>query len=707
VLGGDGAARMVSSGWVEPGFFRMLGTPPVQGREFTVEDLPPPGSPSLTIVLSHAGWHRYLDGESGVIGREIVINGVPRTVIGVLPRDFISPVGEADFFFALNLAPVIADPISARRSHWLGLIGRLDDGISQDAARHELALIGDELARRYPEDYSMIRMNPVKLRTAMVGETRTPLLILLASAALVLLIACANLAGALLSRILARRKEFAVRAALGAGRGRLACQLLAESTILALAGGAAGILLGVFALKLMRDLASTALPHFASVALDGGAVAVGLGLALLTGLIIGALPAIVIGGSDPQKGLADQSRGGSESGGSRRLRGVLVAGQVALCLSLVVSAGLLTRSLWNMANAPAGFDPEGVLTASVQVSGPNYQAPEAQLRYHQELARRMQAIPEVTEVTTATFLPQNVFNSNSFEIEGRPWVIEGSDPFVLWTGIADNYFSTLRIPLLQGRAFDSRDHAEAPPVIIISETMARRWWPDGDAVGARIRIGPDREAPMHEIIGIVGDVRNDPARADAEPITYASIRQSPFGAAHVLLRSRGDQGALIRRIEQEIVAIDPNLPVRRVAPLTAVMSDGLADRRLPVMLMMAFGGLALLLASVGVYAMFANMAAARERELGIRVALGATRATIARLVVGQGAAWMSAGIGLGLLLTAVIGLWLRELLFGVSPFDLATLGIAALALAGAVAVALVVPVRRATSVDPIQVLRSE
>jgi putative ABC transport system permease protein len=704
VVGGADGPRLGRSAWVEPELFRTLGVPAARGRTFHADDADP--DTARVVILTHGAWRRLFAGDAGVLGQDVRVNGIPRTVIGVLPRDYIGPLGEVDFYFALDLTPHLADPVRVRRRHWLAMVGRLQPGTSHETARREIAAIGADLLREHPHDNAGMTMEAMPLRAAVVGETRTPLLMLMLSAGLVLLIACANLAGALLSRTLTRRKEFAVRVALGAGRGRLVRQLLTESTLLALTGGVAGLLLAMLGLSLLRALALPALPDHADLSLDGGAVLVTALLALCAGIGFGIAPALSLGRSDPQGTLRDETRGASEGRRSRSLRGVLVAGQIALCLSLLAGAGLLARSLWAMTATPFGFDPDGVLTVAVQLPERDYPTWQARLAFHHRFEERLRALPGVEAVANVSQLPTTMGERNSFTIAGVSWPEEG-EPWALYAPVSDDYFRTLRIPLRQGRTFDARDHNDAPRVVVVSESMARRFWPNGDAVGSRIRMGPDRESPLYEVIGVVGDVRNDPARADAEPTTYVSHRQESYGSVHFLIRTPGDPLALLRPVERELAAIDPALPLGRTQTLRAVIGEGLAGRRLPVLLITAFGALALLLASVGVYAMFAAMAAAREREFGVRMALGSSRRAIATLVLRQGAFWMAAGLLGGLLGIVAVDRLLRDLLYGVAPFDPVALGFAVLTLLACAAVALLAPIRRAIRVDPATALRAQ
>jgi predicted permease len=695
--------RVVKLAWVQPSFFRTLGVPAMLGRTL-VDDDATRDTARVVVVLTHATWQRLFGGSRAVLGRVVRLDGSPCEVVGVLPRGFVAPGGDPDFYLPLDLAPLLRDPVHARASHWLALVARLKPGVRAEAAQRELAAIATDLAREYPRENASIRLASVPLRDAMVGDTRTPLLVLLASAGLVLLITCANLAGALLSRTISRRKEFAVRVALGAGRGRLVRQLLAESTLLALAGGAAGLVLATAGLAVLRGLALPTLPAYADLSLDRGAVLVTFVLALCTGIVFGVAPALSAGRSNAQGMLREEARGASEGHRSRRLRGILVAGQIALCVSLLAATGLLARSLWALTAKPLGFDPDGVLTAAVELPPGAYSADDARLRFYQQFEERLRALPGVTGVATASAPPGAVTSRNGFSIEGSPWAPGEAMPFVLYASVSDGYFRTLGIPFRAGRTFAPTDRLDAPPAVVISEGMARRYWPHGNALGAHIRMGPDPNSPWITVIGIVGDVRNGPAQPEPEPTAYGSIRQFVWGG-FVMLRTRGDPLALVKPVRRELAALDPGVPLHEVTTLRARVDKGLAARRLPVVLMAAFGALALLLASVGVYAMFASMAAAREREFGVRVALGSSRGAIAALVLRQGGLWMALGLAGGAVGVVVVARLLRGLLVGVAPSDPVALGAAVVILLIGGTVALLVPVRRATRADPIAVLR--
>lgn len=715
VYGGEEGPRSVQIAWVEPGFFHTLGVSPALGRTFEDDErasglVPLSGGllgpdTSRTVLITHAAWERLFASSPGVLGRDVRINGTARTVVAVLPPGFVGPMGTADFYLPFDLGPVVANPVFARRSQWLAGVARLKPDVTDDAARREVAGIWRDLVSRYPQDNSGLHVAATPLRDALVGNTRTPLLLLMVSAALVLLIACANLTSALLSRSISRRREFAIRVALGAGHRRLVRQLLTESTILALAGGAVGLLLATSMLSFVRALAPLALPAYADVSLDAGAIIVTMCVALCTGLVFGTAPAFAVQHFDAQGTLRDETRGASESRRSQRLRGVLVVGQVALCVSLLAGAGLLIRSLWHMTSAALGFEPGGVLTAAIRLPSYDYRTPQARIQFLERLVEQLRALPGVEAAATATSVPTAVRNRAGFTIEGAP--PKEVQPLVLSAVVSDDYFRALRIPLREGRTFGAQDGFDAPPTVIISQSMARRFWPTGRALGARIRMGPNQTSPLLTVVGIVGDVRNDPARRDAEPMAYRSTRQASAPFARVLLRTPGSPLALVKPVEQELAALNRGVPLEQPMTLDGEIGDAFAARRLPVMLIATFGGLALLLASVGVYAMFTSMGAAREREFGIRLALGSRPNAIGGLLLRQGAGWMAGGLAGGALGIALAVRLLRGLLYDISPFDPIAIGSAVAILVGCATIALLIPVRHATRVDPLDMLRAE
>ena len=700
---GNAGPRMITAALAGPGFFQTLGVAAARGRTLADADSRT-GAPNVALV-GWDTWQRELGGSASAIGTTIKLDGESYAIVGVLPRGFVGPVGAADVWLPLDLGPALRDPVRARKQHWLGVVARLAPGVTMASAQREIARLGAEIAREHPESQGGMALHALPLRDDMVGDTRTPLLVLMASAGLVLAITCANLAGALLSRSLTRRKEFAVRAALGAGRGRLVRQLMTESLILAIVGGLAGLAFAAIGLAALRGLALPALPAYADLSLDSGAVLVTAAVVLVTGLAFGSVPAVAIARGNMQVTLRDETRGTSESARTRMLRGVLVAGQIALCVSLLAGAGLLVRSLWSMATAPLGFDPDGVLSVSVQVPSAAYGTPDARRLFFDRLEERLRGLPGVANAASVSELPSPSMNRNGLSIEGVTWPAGEGQPFISYASVSDDYFRSLRMPLRQGRTFGDADRPGAPSSVVISESMARRYWPKGGALGARIRLGPAEVVPWMVVVGIVGDVRADPARVQPEPMTYASSRQDPWGMRTLLLRTTGDPVALVKPLQRELAALDPTLAIYDARPLRDLVSSRLSPRRLPVILMTAFGVLALLLASVGVYAMFASMAGAREREFGVRVALGSSRRAIAGLVLRQGGVWMLIGLAAGAAGVVFVSRSVSGLLYGIRPLDPIALGAAIALLVLSATAALLAPVRRATRVDPISVLR--
>jgi predicted permease len=695
--------QIVKVRWVEPALFTALGVRFIKGTNFREED----GlrDTAFVTVIPWKTWQTAFAGADDVVGKTVRLNNITRTVVGVLPRDFVMPEGEEDYFYPVAIAPFMGDPISVRGSHNFSMVGRLKPGISARAADRELRAIGDELEKLYAKDNLGIGMIGVPLRDSIVGDTRRPLIVLLASAALVLLITCANLAGALLSRTISRRKEFAVRVALGAGRGRIVRQLLTESVILAIAGGLTGVLLAIILLGMLRGMSLEAIPRYADLTLDAGALTVTFVIALITGLAFGLGPALSVGRADTQGTLRDETRGSTETVRTRQMRGVLVAGQIALCLSLLAAAGLLARSLWEMTHAPLGFSGDRMLTFTVQLPGARYRTAQARSNFHAEFAQRIEALPGVQGVALTSGLPTTITNRNGLFVEHRPWGPDEPVPFMLTSRVSDSYFDVFGISVRQGRTFTSSDLADGAPVAVINEEMAKRYWPQGNAVGSRFRWGPpDPDQPWTTVIGVVGNMRNDPTALRPEPMMFHSLRQQPFGE-NVAVETSGEPSGMTHSVRTVLRAMDPSLPMYQVSTMQNVVDRGYAARRLPVLLMMGFGVLALLVASVGIYAMFATMATAREREFGVRMALGSSRGAVAGLVIRQGGVWMALGLVLGA--AGVFGTTrlVRSQLFGVPAFDPLTIGAAVLVLLICSVVALLVPVRRATRVDPISVLR--
>jgi putative ABC transport system permease protein len=699
-----GESELVRLVRTEPELFSVLAATPALGRTLVPDDAA--ADTAFNIVLTHDGWQRLLGGDARAIGQKVDVNGIRRVVVGVLRPDFVGPLSDVDVYLPVSIRPMMRTVIDGRLRKSLGVMARLKPGVTVDAANAEVLAVADDVARRFPRETGNFTVALMPVREALAGETRTPLLLLMASAGLVLLIACANLAGALLSRTITRRREFAIRVALGAGRGRLMRQLLTESTLLALAGGLVGIALAWGGLAIARGLAAHALPAYASLALDPGALLATAAIAIVTGLAFGAAPALSVGRVDAHAALREETRGASESRRSRGLRGVLVAGQIALCVSLLAGAGLLARSLIAMTSSPLGFDTDGLLTASVHLPRQRYPGGEQRARFMVQFEERLRAIPGIVSVASANEVPTRVVSRNGFTVIGAPPVAAEAQPVALYMDVSDSYFRTMDIPIRSGRAFTAEERLGSPLSVIVTQAMERQYWPNGKAVGSRILLGPPGpDSPEFTVVGVAGDVRNDPARAESQPVLYLSNRQFPWNGPVFLIRGTGDASALVAPVRRALAAIDPAAPLYGVETMQDVVSEGFAGQRLPTVLMTAFGALALVLATVGVYAMFAAMAAAREREFAVRMALGSSRRAIAGLVLSQGGLWMALGLVAGAFGVVAVSRSLAAMLYGVEPFDPVTIAIAGLLLVLCGAIALLVPVRRATRADPVSILR--
>ncbi|MGH7503266.1 MAG: ADOP family duplicated permease [Longimicrobiales bacterium] len=697
----DGGPRVLAGALIGAAFLETLGVRPALGRAFTRHDIE---SDAFVMMLSHDAWRREFGEDASVIGTSLSIDADMWQVVGVLPEDFVGPMGPADFWFPFDARAGLSDPVRSRMSPTLGLVARLRRDVTTTAAQRDLSAIAAQLARAHPDTDAGHDVMVVSMRESMAGDTRAPLLALMGSALLVLLITCANLAGALLSRTITRRKEFAVRVVLGAGRGRLIRQLLTESTMLAVAGAIAGLLLASFALAALRQLATPLLPDYADLSLDLTAVLVTTIVALFTGIIVGIAPILFVRRTRTHDTLRDTARGASESLRSRRLRGLLVSSQITICLSLLVGAGLLSRSLLAMMAAPLGFDPDGVLAISVKGPVPARDATRRQ--FFDQLEQRVRAMPGVMNVASTNQVPGPAMDLSPLAVRSVARPAADGAPLVPFAIVSDDYFRAMRIPVLRGRAFGPQDAMDAPPAIVISAAMARRYWPDGNAIGAQLRLGSETTGPWGEIVGIAGDVRSDPAQLVAEPMAYGSARQSSLRSSRTfLMRTDVDAPALAGAFRHELAELDPTVPMDAVLPLRGFLDENVNAQKLPAFVMTAFAALALLLASVGVYALFSSMASAREQEFGVRMALGSSRNAIATLVLRQGATWMIAGLAGGAIGGAAIAYALRGLLYGVSPLDPMAAGFAVATLLLFGTLALLIPVRRATRVQPRTILR--
>ena len=701
---GDGDPVRLSGLRVDANVFSALGVSAAIGRTFVPGDDSTAVAPTVA-VLTYGVWQRVFGGDSSIVGKSISLSGRMRTVVGVLPPSFFFPtVAEAEIFTPLDLTPILNDANRARKFHFLGAIGRLRPGVSVEQAASELGSIARRLERDYPESNTGITVNALGVRDAVVGDTRPALLVLLGASLVVLLIACANVAGMLLSRAVARRQELAVRAALGAGRARLVRQMLTESLVLAGLGGAVGLGLAVWGTRALVTSAGAMLPASSQISVDGTVLSSAVVVSLCCGALFGLVPALAAS-RGMHTALKDASRGSSGGVGRYRLRAALVTGQLALAAMLLVGAGLLVQSLRRLQQNDLGYTVDSVLTFELSLAGQRYATAAAQDQFFDEFYSRVGALPGVVAIGASGNIPLRGGASASFAIEGRPQVGEKL-PEVGYQPISDDWFKAMGVPLKRGRTFGPSDHNDAPGVVILSEAAVRQFWPSGDPIGARVRLGPDPSAPWHTVVGIVGDVRLGVA-GDPRPTAYMSARQDHWGGMAMVIRTTGDPMALLPAVRREVRAMDATLPVADARSMRDVQAMQLTDRRLPMQLMAAFAVLAVILAAVGVYGVMAYSVAARTREIGVRVALGARPGNVFGMVVRQGLRAAVVGLALGLIGAAALGRFLTTLLYGIRATDGATFVVVAVVLLAVVLAACLVPARRAVRIDPRDALRSE
>lgn len=709
-LTGSGDPERILGLRVAGPFFRTIGVAPAIGRDFLPEEDRPGGPRAL--VMSHGLWQRRFGGDPSLVGRPIVLSGESFVVAGIMPADF-RWAPEADIWIPLQ-GVVVPNDIS----NYLLCAGRLRAGVTVEQARADMADVGKRLRQEMPqvmEKDEGIGVHPAQ--DFLTGPVRPMLLILLGAVGLVLLIACANVANLLLSRAAGRDREIAVRIALGAGRLLLIRQLLTESTLLALGGGMLGLLLGYWGVRLLLAFSPMKIPLFV-FGLDTHVLGFTLGVSLLTGLLFGLAPALQMTRTDLNTSLKEGGTRTTATAGRGRLRNILVVCEVALALVLVTGASLLVESLLRVRAARSGFDPTNVLTMQMSLSGPRFEKPAQVDTFFRQALRRIEALPGVESAATVTSLPLELGPDFPFEIEGitQP----GDTPGAQWRAVTPHYFSTLRIPLLAGRAFAETDSAESAPVILISEGLAKRYWKGGNPVGDRMMLariqGAEFKDPTRQIIGVVANVREGGLDKEPPPVLYVPVSQVPE-TIHGKLRSLLPANWVIRTkvpplnmeqtIRREFLSVDPLQPVSNVRTMDRVIGQSLTVRSFGTLLLGMFAGLALVLASVGIYGVMSYSVSQRTHEIGVRMALGADRMRMLGLVLRQALTLSLVGIAIGLAGAAALMRLLGSLLYGVEATNPITFAGVALVLVAVSVVSAIVPAHRATRIDPIQALHYE
>jgi putative ABC transport system permease protein len=685
--------------------FNLLGVKPTLGRTF-LPDEDQPGNHHV-VVLSHRLWQRRFGGDAAIVGQAITLDGEAFTVIGVMPPDFrFAPfwATRAELWAPLNLAPRMND----RRGSSLRVFAKLKPGVTREQAQAEMSAINQRIEQQHPETKKGLRLSVDPLHEIVVGNIRPALLILLGAVSFVLLIACANVANLLMARATARQKEIAIRTALGATRSRVIRQLLTESLLLSSAGGVLGLLLAVWGVPALVALSPDNLPRVDAISLDSSMLYFTLATSILTGLIFGLAPALQSSRPDLNESLKEGGRSSTEGMRRNRLRRLIVVAEVALALVLLIGGGLMIRSFARIQAIDPGFNPRNVLTFVVSLTGSQHSTRQQRLAFFDQLLGRIEALPSVQSASAINHLPLagDVWRLG-YEIEGRPAPPPEERRGAVYRIVRPNYFQTMGTAIIKGRDFTDHDTKEAPGAIIINEVFARRYWPDGDALGKRITV-TDGDSNPREIVGVVRDLKQ--SDWTAEPLEEMYLPHSQSAEPRymtMVVKSASDPAGLIGAVQSEVWAIDSNLPVSQIMSMEQAISDSVGQQRFNMLLLGIFAGLALTLAAIGIYGVMSYSVTQRRQEIGIRMALGASQGDVLWMIVKQGMTLAAIGVSLGLAGAFLLTRLMSSLLYGISATDPFTFFVIPLLLTGVALGACFVPARRATRVDPMIALRYE
>ena len=694
--------------------FAVLGVEPALGRTFLPgEDKP---GRETVAVISHALWQRRFGSNPGVVGSRVTIDGRPYTIIGVMPGQFHFPgssIAIENYVISIDLwipLPAVPD-LEERGSHNFWAVARLKKGVTLAQARANMETVAANLARQYPDTNKDMGATIMRLQDHLTSGVAPALWILLAAVGLVLLLVCANVAGLLLSRAQSRARELAIRAALGAGRGRLIRQTLTESLLLAAFGAAAGIVVARFGAALLVKFGPTNIPRLSEAAIDGRVALFTAAVALAVGLLCGLAPALLPAGSDLHGLLKEAGARATASRRSMIARSVLVATEMALAVVLLTGAGLLIRSFLRVIHVDPGFRAANVLSVFVGLPGSRYSDPAKQAAFFEELVRRLRATLGIEAAAVSDSVPLSGINDQGgFRIEGRPEPQPGEDgPQANRPRVSSDYFETMSIPLLSGRVFDERDRAGSVPVAVVSDLAARTYWRGEDPIGKRVCVEWENGRPLwREIVGIVGSTRHFGLEARQKAEIYVPHTQSPQQFMTLVARSRaGELSAAAAAVRREIASLDPNLAGIGLRSMDEFIAAAESRRRFQVLLMGWFAGLAAVLAAIGIYGVMVNTVVRRTREIGLRLALGASPRDAVTMIVSKGILLAGVGIIAGFVAAAAVMRFIRGLLFGISPFDAPTFAAVAALLAAIAAVSAWLPARAAARVDPVVALREE
>jgi putative ABC transport system permease protein len=702
ILTGAGEPDEIPGFAVGASFFPLLGVTPRLGRSFSGEE-EKPGGPNVA-VLSHHLWETRFGSNPNILGKSIVLDSVPHTVIGVMPARFRWLNRASEFWVPMRLNLARNYRIDAGR--YMQAVAHLRPGVTVSEAQAEMSAIAKRLEREHPEFNTGWGVNLVTMRNQIAGDIKPALLVLLGAVGVVLLIACANVANLLLARAAGRQREMAIRTSLGATRPRIVQQLLTESVLLAVIAGIVGMVLAFWGIDLLVALSPKNLRLRDQIAPDYVVMTFTAALSLVTGILFGLVPAIAGSQTDLNSSLKQGTRTGA-GGGSQRIRGVLVVAEVSLSLMLLVGAGLLIRSFSKLESVDPGFNGSQVLTARVSLPGAKYRQDPQKIAFFQQALAKIRTIPGVHSAGMNAYLPlTGIIAGTGFTMDDRPAPPKGQKPVTNVSIVDPDYFTAMSVPLLKGRLFSAHDNETAPRVYIVSESFARANWPGGDVLGQRIRVAMNDDLPG-EIVGVVGDVRHEGLEKSARQTVYYAHPQFASRAMTFVIRTTLPPATLSNPVTAAIHSIDPEQPISAIEPMDKVLAESIARSRFTMLLLAVFASLAIVLAAVGIYGVISYSVTQRTQEIGLRMALGAERRDVLRLVLNQGIHLVAAGLAVGLLGSFFLTRLIASLLFELSPNDPATFLAVVTLLAAVALAATLIPALRATRVDPMVALRYE